>query len=40
MFENRVLRYISRTKRDEIAGELRKLHNAELHELYSSYKHN
>jgi hypothetical protein len=29
VFENRVLR-------DELSGELRKLHNEELHDLYSS----
>jgi hypothetical protein len=36
VFENRVLRRIFRPKRDEIMGEWRKLHNAELHNLYSS----
>ena len=35
-FENKVLRKISGTNRDEITGEWRKLHNAELHALYSS----
>ena len=35
-FENKVLRKISGAKRDEISGEWRKLHNAELHALYSS----
>jgi hypothetical protein len=34
--ENRVLRRIFGPKRDEIMGELRKLHNEELHNLYSS----
>jgi hypothetical protein len=34
--ENRVLRRIFRPKRDEVAGEWRKLHNEELHILYSS----
>ena len=36
MFENEVLRKIFRAKRDEITGEWRKLHNSELHALYSS----
>jgi hypothetical protein len=36
VFENRVLRIIFGPKRDEVAGELRKLHNEELHNLYSS----
>jgi hypothetical protein len=36
VFENRVLRRISGPKRDEVTGELRKLHNGELHNLYSS----
>ena len=36
MFENKVLRKIFGTNRDEITGEWRKLHNAELHALYSS----
>ena len=36
MFENKVLRKIFRAKRDKITGEWRKLHNAELHALYSS----
>jgi hypothetical protein len=31
MFENRVLRRIFEPKRDEVTGELRKLHNEELH---------
>jgi hypothetical protein len=35
-FENRVLRRISRPKTDEVTGEWRKLHNEELHVLYSS----
>ena len=35
MFENKVLRKIFGTKRDELAGEWRKLHNVELHVLYS-----
>jgi hypothetical protein len=35
MFENRVLRIFG-PKRDEVTGELRKLHNDELHDLYSS----
>ena len=36
MFENRVLRGIFGAKRDEVTGEWRKLHNEELHNLYSS----
>ena len=36
VFENKVLRKIFGAKKDEITGELRKLHNAELHALYSS----
>jgi hypothetical protein len=36
VFENRVLRTIFGPKRDEITGEWRKLHNEELHILYSS----
>jgi hypothetical protein len=36
VFENRVLRRIFRPKRDEITGVWRKLHNEELHNLYSS----
>ena len=35
MFENKVLRKIFGAKRDEITGKWRKLHNAELHALYS-----
>jgi hypothetical protein len=36
VFENRVLGRISGPKRDEIAGGYRKLHNYELHDVYSS----
>jgi hypothetical protein len=36
VFENRVLRRIFGPKRDEITGGWRKLHNEELHNLYSS----
>jgi hypothetical protein len=36
VFENRVLRRIFGPKRDEETGEWRKLHNEELHDLYSS----
>jgi hypothetical protein len=36
VFENRVLRRIHGPKRDEVAGGWRKLHNEELHNLYSS----
>jgi hypothetical protein len=35
MYENRVLRRIFGPKRDEVKGELRKLHNEELRDLYS-----
>jgi hypothetical protein len=35
-FENRVLRRIFGPQRDEVTGEWRKLHNEELHDLYSS----
>jgi hypothetical protein len=34
--ENRVLRGIFGPKRDEVTGQWRKLHNTELHNLYSS----
>jgi hypothetical protein len=34
--ENRVLRRIFGPKRDEVTGELRKLHNEKLRDLYSS----
>jgi hypothetical protein len=37
VLENRVLRTIFRPKRDEVTGDWRKLHNKELHNLYSSY---
>jgi hypothetical protein len=36
VFENRVLRRILELKRDERIGGWRKLHNEELHNLYSS----
>jgi hypothetical protein len=36
VFENRVLRRIFGPKWDEVTGEWRKLHNEELHDLYSS----
>jgi hypothetical protein len=36
VFESRVLRRIFGQKRDEVTGEWRKLHNEELHDLYSS----
>jgi hypothetical protein len=36
VFKNRVLRRIFGPKRDEVAGEWRKLHGEELHNLYSS----
>jgi hypothetical protein len=36
MFENRVLRRIFGMKTDEVIGGWRKLHDEELHNLYSS----
>jgi hypothetical protein len=36
VFENRVLRRIFGPKNDEVTRERRKLHNEELHDLYSS----
>jgi hypothetical protein len=36
VFENRVLRRIFGSKRVELTGDWRKLHNEELHSLYSS----
>jgi len=36
VFENRVLRRIFGSKRDEVTGEWRKLQNYELNDLYSS----
>jgi hypothetical protein len=36
VFENRVLRRIFGPRRDRVTGEWRKLHNEELHDLYSS----
>jgi hypothetical protein len=36
VFENRVLRRIFGPKRDEVTADWRKLHNEELHNLYSS----
>ncbi|KAJ4444162.1 hypothetical protein ANN_05951 [Periplaneta americana] len=36
VFENKVLRKIFGAKRDEVVEEWRKLHNAQLHALYSS----
>jgi hypothetical protein len=36
VFENRVLRRIFGPKGDEVTGEWKKLHNEELHDLYSS----
>jgi hypothetical protein len=35
VFENMLLRTIFGPKRDEVTGELRKLHNEELNDLYS-----
>jgi hypothetical protein len=36
VFENRVLRRIIGSKRDEVTGERRRLHNEEINDLYSS----
>jgi len=36
VFENRVVRRIFESKRNEVTGEWRKLHNDELNDLYSS----
>jgi len=36
VFENRVLRRIFGSRRDEVRGEWRKLHNEELNDLYSA----
>jgi len=38
IFENRVLRKIGGAKRDELTEELRKQHNKQLNDLYSSPK--
>jgi hypothetical protein len=35
VFKNRVLRRIFGPRRDEVTGEWRRLHNKELHDLYS-----
>jgi hypothetical protein len=36
VFKNRVLKRIFGSKRDEVTGEWRRLHNEELNDLYSS----
>jgi hypothetical protein len=36
VFENRVLRRIFGTKRDEVTGQWRRLHNKDVYALYSS----
>jgi len=36
VFENRMLRRIFGSRRDEVTGECRRLHNEELNDLYSS----
>jgi hypothetical protein len=36
VFENKVLRRICRPKGEEVAGGWRRLHNEELHKLYTS----
>jgi hypothetical protein len=38
VFENRVLRKILGSKRDEVTGEWRRLRNEELYDVYSSQK--
>jgi hypothetical protein len=38
VFESRVLRQIFGPKRDEVIGGWRKLHNEELHNLYSKQR--
>jgi len=38
VFENRVLRRVFGPRRDEVTGEWRRLHNAELNDWYSSPK--
>jgi hypothetical protein len=35
VFENRVLRRIFGSKRDEVTGDWKKLHNEELHNIHS-----
>ena len=39
VFENRVLRGIFGPKMDKVTGELEKLHNEELSDLYCSFAH-
>jgi hypothetical protein len=36
VFENRVLRRIFGSKREEVVGDWRRLHNEELHNLHST----
>jgi len=36
VFENRVLRKIFESKREEVAGDWRRVHNEELHNVYAS----
>jgi hypothetical protein len=36
VFDNRLLRRIFGPKRDDVTGDWKKLHNEELHNLYSS----
>jgi len=38
VFQNRVLKGIFGTKKDEVTGNLRQIHNAELNDLSSSSK--
>jgi hypothetical protein len=37
VYENRVLRRIFGPKRDEVTGEWRKLHNENVHDLYTTH---
>jgi hypothetical protein len=39
VFENRVLRRIFGPKREKVVGGLRRMHNEELHNLYTSTKY-
>jgi hypothetical protein len=39
VFKNRVLKRIFGRKRNKVTGGLRKMHNEELHNMYSSPRH-